>query len=66
MTETKKLYLSQKDKKLIGFCGGLAEYFNVDSSLVRLLFILVTIMTGIVGGLLVYLVAWCIVPKKVE
>ena len=64
MTEQKRLYLSQKDKKIIGFCGGLAEYFNMDPSLVRLLFILITVLSGFIGGGLVYFFAWLIVPKQ--
>ena len=59
----KKLYLSNKDKKIAGFCGGLAEYFGIDSTLVRLLYILFTFLSfGL--GILFYLIAWIIVPRR--
>lgn len=45
--ETKnKLYRSRSDKAILGVCGGLARYFNVDSLVVRLLFVLFTLMYG--------------------
>lgn len=60
----KRLYRSQKEKMLGGVCGGLAEFFNVDPTWVRLLFV----FFGILGGaaLLVYLIMWIIVPEKSE
>jgi len=60
---TKKLYRSQTDKIIAGVCGGLAEYFNIDSTIVRLIFAFIIIMP-IGGGLLIYLVLWLIMPKK--
>lgn len=62
----KKLYLSSTDKKLAGVCGGLAEYFEVDSTIVRLAVVLVAILTAVVPALLAYLVAWMIMPPKPE
>ena len=58
----KKLYLSDKDRKIGGVCGGLAEYFGVDSTFVRLIFALL----AIVGGLTVfiYIVLWIVAPRK--
>ena len=58
----KKFYLSGTDKKIGGVCGGLAEYFNVDSTFMRLLFALL----AIVGGLTVfiYIILWIVAPKK--
>jgi len=60
----KKFYLSSKDKKIGGVCGGLAEYFNIDSTFVRLLFIL----GGLLGGftVLVYLALWAISPRSTK
>ncbi len=57
----KKFYLSDTDRKIGGVCGGLAEYFNVDSTFVRLLFIL----GGLLGGFTVitYLALWMISPR---
>src|SRR5262252_6507660 len=62
LIHTKRLMRSAVDRKLAGICGGLAEYFEVDPTLVRLLYVLVTFLTGIVPGLLVYIVAWFIMP----
>ncbi len=51
----KKLYKSRTDKKLGGVCGGLAEYFEIDSSLVRLGWVLLTLAGG--SGILAYIIA---------
>jgi len=59
--EPKRLYLSN-DKVLGGVCGGIAEFFNVDPTLVRLLWVLFTLLHGI--GLLLYLVALFIIPAN--
>lgn len=61
---TKRLYRSRRDGMIAGVCGGLAEYFDVDPSLVRLVFILTIFLGG--AGLVVYLVAWIIVPENPE
>jgi phage shock protein C len=60
----RKLYLSRTDKKWLGVCGGLAEYFDVDSTLIRLLWIVFTIATGIFPGVLAYIVAAIVIPKR--
>ena len=60
----KRLYLSSEDKKISGVCGGIAEYFQVDSTIVRLAWILLTIITGIVPGILGYVIAAIIMPQK--
>lgn len=52
----KKFSLSSTDKKLAGVCGGVAAYMNLDATLVRAAFILLTLFTGI--GLIAYLVLW--------
>jgi phage shock protein C len=62
----KKLYLSDTDKKLTGLCGGIGEYFEVDSSLIRLAWVIITLLTGIVPGILAYIVAAMVVPKQPE
>ncbi len=59
---TKTLHRSQTDKIIAGVCGGLAEYFSVDSTIIRLLFILVVALGG--SGLLIYLLLWLIMPKN--
>ena len=62
-TPTKKLYLSNKDRKIAGFCGGLAQYFGVDSTLIRLLYVILTIVS-FGAGIIFYLIAWIIVPRN--
>ncbi len=57
----KKLYLSDTDKKIGGVCGGIAEYFGIDSTLVRLALVLLFFMAGV--GILAYFVAWIIIPR---
>ena len=63
MADTKQLYLSSTDKKLAGVCGGLAEYYSVDSTLVRLAWALVTVFSGGLG-ILGYIAAMVIMPNK--
>lgn len=57
-----KLYRSERDRVLGGVCGGLADFFDVDSTLVRIIFVLLTIFGG--SGLIIYLVLWIIVPTE--
>lgn len=57
----KRLYRSRKDKMLAGICGGLAEYFAVDPSLVRLACVLLCLYAG--TGLLVYILVAIIIPE---
>ncbi len=57
----KRLYRSRKEKMLAGVCGGLAEYFDVDPSLVRLATVLLCLYAG--TGLLVYIIAAIIIPE---
>lgn len=64
MQKEKKLYLSETDKKIAGVYGGIAEYFEIDSTVVRLLWILFSVCAG--GGIIAYLIAWAIIPKKPE
>mgnify|MGYP003100736613 FL=1 len=58
----KKLYKSSTDKKLAGVCGGIAEYFNIDSTLVRLGWVLFSLLGG--SGLLAYIIAAIIMPER--
>jgi phage shock protein C len=60
----KKLYLSDKDKKISGVLGGIAEYFDIDSTLLRVSFLFVLIFTGFVPGIVFYFVAAMVMPKK--
>ena len=58
----KKLYLSEDDRKLGGVCGGLGEYYDKDSTLFRILFIVVGLLWG--SGIILYLIMWLIIPRK--
>jgi phage shock protein PspC (stress-responsive transcriptional regulator) len=58
----KRLFRSRREALLGGVCGGIAEYFDLDPSLIRLLLILTLFLGG--AGLVVYLVAWVIVPEN--
>ena len=58
----KKLYKSKKDKKLCGVCGGLADYFDIDSTIVRLIWVFLVFCVG--TGILAYIVAALIMPEK--
>lgn len=60
-TVNKKLYRSTKNKILGGVCGGLGEYFDIDPSLVRLLWLVVVFMGG--SGVLIYIILWIILPE---
>jgi phage shock protein PspC (stress-responsive transcriptional regulator) len=56
----RRLLRSTTDRKVAGVCGGLAEYFNVDTTVIRVLFLVITLFGG--AGLVVYVVMWILVP----
>ena len=58
----KKLYRSNTNRKLCGVCGGLAEYFDIDSTIIRLIFVFLTLFGG--GGLLIYLICALVIPNN--
>ena len=58
-----RLTRSSTDKRIAGVCGGIAEYYGVDSTPIRLLWVVLSILFGaVVGGVAAYLVAWLIIP----
>jgi phage shock protein C len=59
---TKKLYRSRSDRRLAGVCGGLAAYFNIDATLIRLLFVLGLLFVG--GTLLAYIILMIVIPEE--
>jgi phage shock protein C len=60
----RRLLRSTTDVKIAGVCGGLADYFGVDATPIRVLWIILSVLPGaIIGGLIAYLAAWLIVPK---
>lgn len=60
--EQKRLYKSTTNRVLCGVCGGIGEYFNVDPTIIRLLFILLLFGAG--SGLLAYIIAAIIIPEQ--
>jgi phage shock protein C len=62
----KKLMRSRTERKIAGVCAGLAEYFDLDASLVRILCIFIALATGLCPGIVTYLLAWIIIPSEPE
>ena len=54
---SKQLYRSADDRMLGGVCGGLGAYFGIDPTVVRLTWVVVTILSGVLGGVVVYVLA---------
>jgi len=63
MKKMKRLYRSGKERILGGVCGGIAEYFEVDPSIVRLLWTLFTFI-GLGSGILFYFICWFVIPRN--
>ena len=57
----KRLYRSIKDRKIAGIAGGIGEYLNIDSAIVRLIWLLAILFGG--TGLLAYIIAWIFIPE---
>ena len=62
MSEEKKLYRSKANKKLLGVCGGFAEYFDMDVTIIRIIFLILFFCVG--SGLLAYLICALVMPEK--
>jgi len=60
--QNKRLYKSRVDRKISGVCGGIAEYFNIDSTLIRLVWALAILFGG--TGLLAYIIAAIVMPDR--
>ena len=58
--ERKKLYRSRNDRWIAGVCGGIGDYFDMDATVIRVLFVLASFILG--GGLWIYLILWIIMP----
>lgn len=61
---TKKLHRSKAKKMIAGVCGGLAEYFDIDTSLVRLIFVAISLITAVIPMVIFYIIAWIIIPVE--
>ena len=64
MTTVKRLYRSRTDNKIAGVCGGLAQYFEVDPVIVRLFWILFSLLGG--AGIILYIISWIVIPLEPE
>jgi phage shock protein C len=60
----KKLYRSSKQRMIAGICGGLAEYFDMDVNIMRLLFVAISLLSVLFPMVIFYIIAWIIVPEK--
>ena len=60
----KKLYLSNTDKKILGVCGGIAETYDIDPTMVRLVLVFLTLVTFVAPLVVTYILAGIIMPRK--
>jgi phage shock protein C len=59
------LYRSTSDRRIAGVCGGLAEYLAIDSTVVRVIAVIVSVYPGaVIGGVVVYAIAWLLIPLR--
>jgi len=62
----KRLIRPRTERKIAGVCAGLAEYFDLDITLVRVLWLVVTFFSGLIPGIVGYIVAWIVMPEEPE
>lgn len=62
MTTPKKLYRSKKDRMIGGVCGGLAQYFNMDPTVIRIIAVIILLFGT--AGFWAYLIMWIVVPEE--
>ena len=60
----KRLYLSETDKKIFGICGGIAETYEIDPTIIRLAFVFLCVVTGFLPLIATYLIGWFVIPEK--
>jgi len=63
-TDVKRIERSNDNKMIAGVCGGIAEYFDMDPTIVRLIYVLVSVFSVAFPGILVYLILWVVIPQK--
>jgi phage shock protein PspC (stress-responsive transcriptional regulator) len=60
---SKRLYRSSKDRKLAGVCGGVGEFFDIDPTIIRVLYLICAIFPGFIfGGIIIYFILALIIP----
>ena len=62
--KTRRLFRSRTSRVIAGVCGGIAEYFNIDPVIVRIAWVVITLLGG--AGFLAYLIAWIAIPNRKE
>lgn len=62
----KKLYRSRENRVIAGVCGGLAEWLGWDPTVVRVLYVLLSVLSGAFPGILVYILLWVVMPERPE
>jgi phage shock protein C len=62
--QPRRMYRLERDRKIAGVCSGLGEYFNIDSTIIRIFWIMLILIGG--SGILLYLIMWLVMPLKVE
>jgi len=62
----KRLYRSKKDRMIAGVCSGIAEYLDIDPTVIRILYVLLTVFTSFLPGIIAYLLLWLIIPEEPE
>ena len=60
----RRLVRPRAERKIAGVCAGLAEYFDLDVTLVRVLWLVITIFSAVVFGIVAYVVAWIVMPEE--
>jgi phage shock protein C len=64
MDRQKRLHRSRTEKMIAGVCGGLAEYFDVDPTIVRVAWVVLTLLPLPGSGILAYLILWVVMPQQ--
>jgi phage shock protein C len=64
--QIRRLYRSSRNCMIAGICGGIAEYLDWDPTLVRLIYVLVSVFSAAFPGILVYIIAWFIIPRDFQ
>ncbi len=60
----KRLYRSTTDQLVAGICGGIGEYLEIDPNVIRVIWVIITAITGFVPGIVVYILLWIILPQR--
>ena len=63
MEKAKKLYRSKKNRMLAGVCGGMAEYFNMDPTVMRIIWVVASLLLAAVGGVIAYVICALLIPE---